>query len=111
MTEFSGMIAQPPSQTGVSLAAERLRRYRVDFIEDEIVASDAVRRAVDTAVSMIEEEPAPGDMTIPLIEFTVEAVAFGAMTRAINHEPEMNAPQIRQIKDIIRIIFNDLLDD
>jgi hypothetical protein len=104
-------MADPPALTGVSLAVERLRRYNVEFNAEEIVETAAVRTAVDTVVRMIEEERAPGKMTIPLVEFTVEAVAFGAMTRVINEEPEMDRPQIQAIKNIIRFIFNDLLDD
>lgn len=109
--EMSDLIPGSPAYKGASMAAARLQRYGVDFDEERILISDAVNRAVGTAVSMIEEEPAPGDMTRPLIEFTAEAVAFGAMTREINHEHEMDVKSISRIKDAIRFIFNDLLDD
>lgn len=103
-----------PKMSGKILAVQRLRRYGLEVDEAELMQSEAVDRAVDAAIAMLEEDPPPGsdvpvEAVMGYIEFTAEAAAFGAMTRVISGEDEMKREQIRGINGILKTIFNGLI--
>ncbi len=102
-----------PQASGKVLALDRLRRYGVPFDDEELLQSKSVDRTVNTAVRMAEEQLGRGGRdsraSIGYLEFTAEAAAFGAMTRAISGDDDMTAEEVRGLSSILRIIFDGLI--